>query len=303
METASPLGAFFTWFVIPLFRVGLVLGGAWLLTKLAKPLLERLKPVILAASMMEDEAESEAEKRAQTLTHIIWHIVRVTIGVVAIIMVLGQLGLQIGPILAGVGIIGLAVGFGAQALVKDVISGFFLLLENHYRVGDVVELGGVGGLVESVTLRVTTLRDLEGRVHVIPNGQIDKLTNFTKDWSRALIDVEVAYKEDVDEVMAVLREVGEELRRDEAFKDIVLEPMEMLGVEKLGDSGVIIRLFFKTEPIQQWTVAREFRRRVKKAFDERGIEIPFPHRTIYMGDADHQGRLIVEKLAGKQKKA
>ncbi|MFQ5875031.1 MAG: mechanosensitive ion channel family protein, partial [Dehalococcoidia bacterium] len=212
-------------------------------------------------------------------------------------MILGQLGLQIGPILAGVGIIGLAVGFGAQSLVKDVINGFFLLLENRYRVGDVIRAAGVAGRVESITLRVTTLRDLEGRVHVIPNGQIETLTNFTKDWSRALLDIGVAYKEDVDEVMAVLREVSEELRQDEGFKEFIVEPLTILGVEAFGDSEVTIRMFFTTQPLKQWDVAREFRRRVKKAFDEQGIEIPFPHRTIYMGVPEDQGRLFVEQVA------
>jgi small conductance mechanosensitive channel len=198
-----------------------------------------------------------------------------------------------------VGIAGLAIGFGAQSLVKDVITGFFLMLENHYRVGDVLRTAGVAGRVEAVTLRVTTLRDLQGRVHVIPNGQIDTLTNFTKDWSRTVLDIGVAYKEDVDEVIEVLKGVGEELRKDEQFKALIMEPMNILGVEDFGDSQVTIRMFFTTQPLKQWDVAREFRRRVKNAFDEHGIEFPFPHRTLYMGSGE-QGRLFVEQMAAGQ---
>ncbi len=300
--TASSIGAFFQWIIFPVGRIILIVAGAWLLARAVKPLLERLEPIVVKARAI-DEDEAEAQKRADTLTEVIWHITRMAVWIVAGIMVLGQLGRQIGPILAGVGIIGLAVGFGAQSLVKDVISGFFLLLENHYRVGDVVEVASVGGLVEDVNLRVTTLRDLQGRVHVIPNGQIDKLTNFTKEWSRALLDIGVAYKEDVDEVMAVLKEIGEEMRQDPEFADIILEPLEMLGVDAFGDSQVTIRFFIKTKPIKQWTVAREFRRRVKKVFDAKGIEIPFPHRTVYMGVPEEQGRLFVQQVTGKEETA
>lgn len=298
MPTTISIEAVMEWIIGPFLRIVIILVGAWFLTRLARPALERLEPHIVSAKP-KDEEEAEAQKRAHTLTHIIWHVIRITILVAALVMVLGQLGIQIGPILAGIGILGLAFGFGAQSLVKDFITGFFLLVENHYRVGDVVNIAGEGGLVEAVTLRVTLLRDFEGRVHVIPNGQIDKLTNFTKDYSRAVLDIGVAYKENVDEVMAVLKELGEELRQDPEFKEFILEPMEMIGVEEFADSQVTIRLRFKTQPIKQWTVAREFRRRVKNAFDARGIEIPFPHQTVYMGVPEHQGRLFVEQVQGE----
>lgn len=295
MPANISIEAIMEWIVGPLFRIALIVAVAWVLTRLLKPALARLEPLMVRAKP-KDETEPEAQKRAHTLTQIIWQVTRISIAVVALIMLLGQLGLQIGPILAGIGIMGLAVGFGAQSLVKDFITGFFLLMENHYRVGDVIEVAGTGGLVEAITLRVTKLRDLEGRVHIIPNGQIDTLTNFTKDYSRAVLNIGVAYKEDVDEVMDVLKEIAEEMRQDPAFGELILEPMEMLGVEEFADSQVTIRLRFKTQPIKQWVVAREFRRRVKKTFDAKGIEIPFPHRTIYMGVPEHQGRLYVEKL-------
>jgi small conductance mechanosensitive channel len=304
MPSVALLEPFIGSIVISLIRIVLIIAIAWALTKGAKRALNRIEPLIVKGRP-EDESESEAKKRAHTLTQVVWHILRVTIGMVAIIMVLGQLGLRIGPILASVGIVGLAVGFGAQSLVKDVISGFFLLMENQYRVGDVVRTAGVGGRVETINLRVTTLRDLQGRVHVIPNGKIETLSNFTKHYSRAVLDIRVAYKEDVDEVMGVLTELGEELRQDKDFEELITEPMKMLGVEEFDDSAVIIRMFFTTLPLKQWNVSREFRRRVKKAFDERGIEIPFPHRTVYVGHSEdiaykQQGRLLVEQVSVAQ---
>ena len=197
-------------------------------------------------------------------------------------MVTAECGIAIGPLLAGAGIAGLAIGFGAQSLVKDVISGFFIILENQIRVGDVVTIAGAGGIVEEISLRTIRLRDVEGRVHIVPNGLIEVATNFTHEWSRALVEIPVAYKEDVDRVIAVLQEVGEELRADPDFSDLILEPMTVQGLDSFGDSSVNIRIFFKTVPIRQWDVAREFRKRVKKTFDQQGISIPFPHRTVFI---------------------
>lgn len=168
--------------------------------------------------------------------------------------------------------------------MKDVISGFFILLEDSVRVGDVVEVAGVGGLVEEVKLRTITLRDLSGNVHVVPNGVIDRVKNMTKLYSYYLFDVGVAYREDVDEVMAVLKDIAEELRGDAKFAADILEPLEMLGVDQFADSAVIIKCRIKTNPCQQWRVGREMNRRIKKTFDAKGIEIPFPHRTIYWGE-------------------
>ncbi|MBN1164989.1 MAG: mechanosensitive ion channel family protein, partial [Candidatus Krumholzibacteriota bacterium] len=235
----------------------------------------------------------ERAKRTETLAQILETTARALILIAASLMCLKELGIDIGPLLAGIGIVGLAVGFGAQSLVKDVISGFFILLENRMNVGDVVKIAGEAGLVEAVGLRVTVLRDLEGKVHVIPNGEITTLTNMTKEWSRALLDIGVAYKEDVDHVIEVLQEVGRDLEKDETFGPLIIEPMEVLGLDSFGDSSINIKVMFKTLPIKQWMVAREFRRRVKKAFDEKGIEIPFPHRTLYIGEAENKGRFKV----------
>jgi small-conductance mechanosensitive channel len=202
---------------------------------------------------------------------------------------LKKLGVEIGPILAAAGIVGLAVGFGAQSLVKDVISGFFILLEDQIRVGDVVQVSGKGGLVERINLKTTILRDLAGNVHYVPNGNIDVVTNMTKEYSRYVFDIGVAYREDVDEVVEVIREIDGELRNDPAFKDDIIEPIEVLGLDQFADSALIIKARTTTKPIKQWYVAREFNRRLKKKFDERNIEIPFPHITLYMGQ-DKKGQ-------------
>lgn len=278
------------WMISHGLHILLIIAAAWVAKKV----------LFAAVSKFEQRFEqggdvpTETEKRAKTLSNIIHTTILVAIYAIALITIISELGIQIGPLLAGAGIAGLAVGFGAQSLVKDIINGFFLLLENQVRVGDVVEIAGIGGLVESVSLRTTRLRDLQGRLHVIPNGSIETVTNFTKDWSRALIEIGVAYKEDVDRVIDMLHSIGEEMRGDPAFSDAILEPMTMLGLDSFGDSSVNLRMFFKTVPLKQWDVAREFRRRVKKAFDAAGIEIPFPHHTVYLGEGPNKGVLRVE---------
>lgn len=223
-------------------------------------------------------------KRVDTLTHVVRDVARAIILAVGGMMILSEVGVDLKPLLAAAGLGGLAIGFGGQSLVKDVISGFFILLENSVRVGDVVEVAGVGGLVEEVKLRTITLRDLSGNVHVVPNGVIDKVKNMTKIYSYYLFDVGIAYREDVDEVMAVLQEIAAGLRADPAFSEDILEPLEMLGVDQFADSAVIIKCRIKTQPIKQWRVGREMNRRIKKTFDIKGIEIPFPHQTIYWGE-------------------
>jgi len=227
--------------------------------------------------------DDEVIKRADTLSHIIRYVLGITILTVGTVMILSEVGIDIGPIIATAGIVGLAVGFGAQNLVQDVIGGFFILLEDQVRVGDVVGISGKSGLVERITLRMIILRDLAGNVHYIRNGQIDIVTNMTKEYSRYVFDIGVAYRENTDEVVAVISAVDEELRADAEFADDILEPIEILGVDKYGDSAVYIKARIKTKPIKQWRIGREFNRRLKLAFDERDIEIPYPHMTVYMG--------------------
>jgi small-conductance mechanosensitive channel len=229
------------------------------------------------------QMDEEYKKRADTLSAVIGYLISVTVIVVAILMILAELNIQIGPVLAAAGVVGLAVGFGAQHLVQDVITGFFILLDDEIRVGDVVQIADKGGLVERLNLRMVVLRDLSGNVHYVRNGKIDIVTNMTKDYSRYVFDIGVAYREDVDEVIGVVKQVDEELRSDPAFGPDILEPIEILGLDQFAESAVIIKARTKTKPIKQWGIAREFNRRLKKRFDEKNIEIPFPHVTLYLG--------------------
>jgi len=227
---------------------------------------------------------SEAKKRAHTLGNILRHALLIIISFIAILMILGELGIQLGPLLATAGIGAIAIGFGAQSLVKDVISGFFIILENQYRIGDAIEVAGVSGLVESVSLRRTVLRDLKGRVHTIPNGEIKVVSNLSKEWSRSVLDIGISYGEDMDKVVDLLSQIGKELEAEEPYKSAILEPLQILGLERFGESQLVIRMMVKTVPLKQWEVGRELRKRIKKRFDEKGIQIPFPHRVLLWGD-------------------
>jgi len=237
------------------------------------------------SSLYEGTLPSPAQvKRAYTLTHIVRDVARFVILFVGMTMILSEVGVDLKPLLAAAGLGGLAIGFGAQSLVKDLISGFFILWENAIRVGDVVEVAGVAGLVEEIELRTIKLRDQSGSLHVVPNGVIDKVKNLTKDYSYYVFDIGVAYRENVDAVMGVLQEIAKDLRRDSRFADDILEPLEMLGVDQFKDSAVMIKCRIKTEPLKQWRVGREMNRRIKNTFDAKGIEIPFPHQTSYWGE-------------------
>jgi small-conductance mechanosensitive channel len=229
---------------------------------------------------------AEAKKRAQTLGNILRHALLIVICFIALMMILGELGIQLGPLLATAGIGALAVGFGAQSLVKDVISGFFIILENQYRIGDVIEVAGVSGLVESVSLRKTVLRDLEGKVHTVPNGEIKVVSNLSKEWSRVVLDIGISYREEIDPIIDLLTQIGKELEAEEPYKRAILEPAQILGVERFGESQLVIRMIVKTMPLKQWEVGRELRRRIKNRFDEKGIHIPLPHRVLFWGEAE-----------------
>jgi len=247
--------------------------------------LGRLESHLVRRGQAEGEVPTESSKRAGTLVKLLRQAVIILVWLITALVVLGQMGVQIGPLIAGAGIAGVAVGFGAQNLVRDVISGFFLILENQVRVGDVAIVNGTGGLVEQVNFRTLVLRDLAGTVHVFPNGTISTLSNMTRDWSGYVLDVGVAYKENTDHVVEVMRRVGAELRADEYYGPLLVEDLEVFGVDRFADSAVIIKGRLKTRPIRQWEVGREFNRRLKLAFDAEGIEIPFPHRSLYFGEA------------------
>ncbi len=229
---------------------------------------------------MKRAPEEEIEQRVDTLSSVFTGTGRGIIVLVTLLTLLPLAGISIGPLLAGVGILGLAVGFGAQSLVKDIISGLFILLENQYSKGDVVTLAGISGLVEDVGIRRTVLRDLDGIVHYIPNGEISVASNFTQEYSRVNLNVGVSYSEDLDHVMRVIDRVGEELAADPELGASIITPPKSLRVDNFGDSGIDIKITGDTKPIKQWEVMGELRRRLKKAFDEEGIEIPYPHRVI-----------------------
>jgi len=265
------------WLLTSGLRILLILILMFMVLKIAEAITNRL------FRRLKQNRDEEFQKRAGTLNDTIKSLLKICIILVALVMILSQLGVKIGPVLAAAGVVGVAVGFGAQHLVRDVISGFFILLDDQIRVGDVVQVGDKGGLVEKVTMRLTVLRDLAGNVHYIRNGEINVVTNMTRDYSRYVFDIGVAYREDVDQVIEVVKQIDAELRQDPAFKDRILEPVEILGLDKFADSALIIKARTKTKPIQQWSVAREFNRRLKKKFDELNIEIPFPHITLYMG--------------------
>jgi small-conductance mechanosensitive channel len=222
----------------------------------------------------------ERAKRARTLGSVVRNVTTAVVSGIAVLMVLRELRIDIGPMLAGAGIVGLAVGFGAQTVVRDVISGFFLILEDQVRVGDVAAINGTAGLVEAINLRTVVLRDVEGTVHVFPNGAITTLANKSKDFSYYVIDVAVAYNEDTDRVAEVLRTTAAELQQDSRFGPFILEPLEVLGLDSFGDSAMILKVRIKTMPMKQSEVGRELRRRIKKAFDKNGIDIPFPQRVV-----------------------
>lgn len=253
--------------------------------RLIRFLLNRVKKGLINRAVKDTSLdEVELEKRIKTLIGIVHGLLKVVIWSIFIMILLKKFNIDIGPILASAGIIGLAIGFGAQELVRDFISGFFLLLENQVRTGDVAIINGTGGLVESIALRTITLRDFSGVVHIFQNGKISSLSNMTKEWSAMVFDIGVAYKEDTEKVMNIMKKVGDELQKDPDFEEHIIEPIEVFGLDDFGDSAIVIKARIKTRPIKQWAIGREYRKRLKKAFDEQNIEIPFPHTTVYWGE-------------------
>ena len=283
------------WTIIELPGIFIMALVLILLSRGIKIAINQFKRVLLRRAESDPKVDTlESGKRINTLTDILMAVVRVSLYTVFIIMLMSKFGVDVGPLLASAGIIGLAVGFGAQELVRDYISGFFMLLEDQVRTGDVAIINGTGGLVERIELRTITLRDLSGVTHVFQNGKINTLANMTKDWSAMVFDIGVAYKENVDEVMDVMAKVGEDLINDEVFKERILQPLEISGLNEFGNSALVIRARIKTRPGEQWAIGREYRRRLKIAFDSNGIEIPFPHTTIYWGDEINPLKLQVD---------
>ncbi len=272
------LHAGINWLITSGVHIVIILVLTYVALKVIKKIVNRL------FTRIKQGKDEEYQKRIDTLSSIFSVLVTILIPGVAFVLVLEEIGIDIGPILAAAGILGLAVGFGAQNLVQDVISGFFLLLEDQLRVGDVVTVGDKNGIVERITLRLVILRDLEGSVHYIRNGKVDIVTNMTKEESSFVLDLGVAYREDVDEVFEVVRQIDQEIRTDSELKEDIWEPIEIMGLDRFEDSAMIVKARIKTKPIMQWAIGREYKRRLKKRFDQLGIEIPYPHQTIYFGE-------------------
>jgi len=272
-------------YISRLVRIPLIIVMAVILVQVTTFLIQKMtKHIAHSRKQTTHTTDYEIEKQMATISGLLRKSLLVAIWLITAMMILNELGFSIGPLLAGAGIVGVAVGFGSQNLVRDIISGLFMITENQVRVGDVAILNGTGGLVEQVNLRTTVLRSLDGTVHIFPNGSINTVSNMTHDFSYYLFDIGVAYKEDTDRVCAVLMEISDQIIQEERYKSMILEPLEILGLDKFADSAVIIKARIKTEPIKQWEVGREMNRRIKKRFDEENIEIPFPHRTYYFGE-------------------
>lgn len=262
--------------------VVLVLIVAWAAFRVLKLLTRRIEK---AVDDGDPGALTEREQRGKTLAQLLNSVGGVAVAIAAILTAL-NLFIAIGPLLAGVGVAGLAISFGAQSLVKDIISGFFILLENQFGVEDIVEINGVGGKVEKMTMRVVMLRDVHGVLHIIPNGSISMVSNKTRGWARIVLDIGVAYKERVDDVIRVMREEAAKLWNDDEWRPALVDEPAVWGVEALADNSVNIRIIANTAPGRQWEVGREIRRRLKNRFDDEGISIPFPQRTLHLGDVD-----------------
>jgi small-conductance mechanosensitive channel len=278
--------------VVQFTRALAILLGAFIVSRVMHRVVRALRERTVAVMRQRAGGTAiELEKRAATIGGIIRKSFAAVIWFVAILMALKEVGFDVAPILAGAGVVGLAVGFGAQNLVRDVISGLFILMENQVRVNDVAVINGTGGLVEEINLRTTVLRSLDGVVHVFPNGAITSLANMTREFSYYVFDIGVAYKEDTDRVVQVLHKVSEEMMNEEPYRSAIIQPLEVLGVDAFANSAVMIKARIKTQPLQQWLVGREMNRRIKKAFDQAGIEIPFPHLSVYFGEASKPFRV------------
>lgn len=283
---------------VPL-RIALIVVGAMIVRGLAKKAITRVVQRILQPSEEQNQprrtnrgpavlhrdrsrANERREQRARTIGSVLSSIVTVVVGVMAMAMLLDQIGIALGPLLASAGVVGLAIGFGAQSLVADYLSGMLIMLEDQYGVGDSVDLGEAVGEVEHVGLRLTQIRDLNGGLWHIRNGEILRVRNDSQEWARAVLDVSVAYESHLDTVYSALERAGQAMRQEAQFASVLLEDPAVWGVQSLDADGVVVRVAVKTLPLQQWAVTRELRRRVKEALDEAGIDIPYPQRTVWM---------------------
>ena len=267
------------WVLLHGIKIVIIAAAAFILHKISNRFIDKMVRITVVADRF---SSLDAErKREDTLIRIISWTTVTLIWVVAGIMILDEFGASIGPILASAGIVGLAFGFGGQYLVRDIISGFFIILENQYRIGDVVDLGGTAGLVEDISLRITTLRDMDGTVHHVPHGDIKRVSNLSKNFSRVNLNIGIGYQSSLEHVIGVINRIGKDLSEDPEWKEHILEPPKFLRVQELGDSAIIIKIVGQTQALSQWSVTGELRKRIIIAFRKEGIEIPFPQRVIH----------------------
>ena len=267
------------WLIDHGIKIAVIIFLAFILNKILQGVVVR---AVRASVKSDANTSPEAEKkREDTLIRIFSGALNMLVLIVAVMMVLGEAGVEVGPLIAGAGIVGLAVGFGGQYLIRDIITGLFLMLENQYRIGDVVSIEGLSGAVQDISLRKTTLRDLNGTVHHIPHGSITKVSNMSKDFARVNLDMGVSYGTDINHLEEVINKTGNELATDPAFSESIISPPQFLRINEFAESAIIIKILGDTRPLKQWEVAGELRRRLKAAFDREGIEIPFPQTVIH----------------------
>lgn len=280
LQSALDIWADFGGLVSSSLRILVILAAAWAAILISQRTIRALR--IRISSRMDDR---ESVKRAETLGRVFRYMAAVTISLMAGMLVLSEMGVSVAPILGAAGVVGLAIGFGAQSLVKDFFNGFFLLLENQIRQGDVVRLGEHAGMVEEITLRYVQLRDYDGNVHFVPNGNISSVVNMSRGHAQSVVDIGVGYGEDLERIMQVMRDVAAAMRAEPAYGGRILDDLEIAGVERWGDSSVVLRARFRVAPLEQWTVRRDYLLRLYKAFAAHGIEIPFPQLTVHMAQA------------------
>lgn len=267
------------WFLNHGLKIIFIVIGVWMLNAIGRFLINKtVRKIITLKHMKTPEAE---KKREDTLIAVFSGTLRITVWIIAILMIASELGLNIGPLLAAAGVAGLAFGFGGQYLIRDIISGLFIIFENQYRVGDVVCIGTTCGLVEDISLRLTILRDLDGTVHYVPNGEVHTASNLSKNYSRVNLNIGVAYDSDIEKVITIVNRVGQTLADDPKWKKDIIKAPQFLRIDEFADSAIIIKILGDTQPIRQWDVMGELRKRLKVAFDREGIEIPFPQRVMH----------------------
>jgi moderate conductance mechanosensitive channel len=283
--------AILPWLIVDGVKILITIFAAWLFYSIIKRVITRaVRFAVISDKSLSEESE---KKREDTLIRIFTGASKIVIITIAILMVLKEAGFEIGPILAGAGIVGLAVGFGGQYLIRDIITGLFIILENQYRIGDVINVDSTGGLVEDISLRKTTLRDLNGTVHHIPHGEIKRVSNLSKEFARVNLDLGISYGSNLEHVINVVNQTGKEMAAEPLYKDAIIDPPQFLRIENFADSAIIIKILGVTKPLRQWEITGEFRKRIKIAFDKEGIEIPFPQVVIHNANS---GQAEQEKL-------